>query len=147
MSSKPTRVRPSRRKPSRRPRRPRLHPSNWLLYQATRLIPVLIAVAAVLATVMVLGDTAVYAAEAGVPVPLAADSIQTVVNNIRGWLVGILVAVATLFLTVGGLRYLAANGDPGETEKGKLAMKSAAIGYGLALLAPLFVTIVGEWVK
>ncbi|WP_431944488.1 pilin [Micromonospora marina] len=118
-----------------------------MLYQATRLIPTLIVVAAVLTTVTVLGDTAAYAADAGAPVPLAADSIEAVVNNIRVWLVGILVAVATLFLTVGGLRYLAANGDPSETEKGKLAMKSAAIGYALALLAPLFVTIVGGWVK
>jgi hypothetical protein len=78
---------------------------------------------------------------------LAADSIEAVVNNIRGWLVGILVAVATLFLTVGGLRILAAGGDPGENEKGKLALKSAAAGYALALLAPLLVKIVGDWVK
>ncbi|MEV6299889.1 pilin [Actinoplanes sp. NPDC051861] len=76
----------------------------------------------------------------------AAESIEQVVTNIRTWLVGILVAVATLFLTVGGLRYAAANGDPGEVEKAKLALRSAAIGYGLALLAPLFVTIVGQWV-
>lgn len=76
----------------------------------------------------------------------AAESIQQVVNNIRTWLVGILVAVATLFLTVGGLRYAAANGDPGEVEKAKLALRSAAIGYALAMLAPLFVTIVGQWV-
>ncbi|SBT54302.1 pilin [Micromonospora narathiwatensis] len=147
MTSKPTREPASRRKPLPRPRRPRLHPSDWMLYQATRLIPALILVAAVLATVIVLGDTAAYAADAGAPLPLAADSIEAVVNNITSWLVGILVAVATLFLTVGGLRYLAANGDPSETEKGKLAMKSAAIGYALALLAPLFVRIVGEWVK
>ncbi len=144
MSNKSPSARRSRRRWSRRPRRPRLHPGNWVLYQATRTMPVLIVVAAALATVMVLGDTAAYAAEAGVPMPLAAESIEAVVNNIRVWLVGILAAVATLFLTVGGLRYLAANGDPGETEKGKLAMKSAAIGYGLALLAPLFVTIVGQ---
>ena len=66
------------------------------------------------------------------------------VNNIRTWLVAILVAVATLFLTIGGLRLMWANGDPGEAEKGKAALKSAAIGYALALLAPLIVTIVGE---
>ena len=87
---------------------------------------------------------AAHAADGAV---LAADSIQTVVNNIRTWLVGILVAVATLFLTVGGLRYLAANGDPGEVEKAKMTLRSAALGYALALLAPLFVTIVGGWVK
>ena len=37
-------------------------------------------------------------------------------------------------------------GDPAEVEKAKLTLRSAAIGYGLALLAPLFVTIVGKWV-
>jgi hypothetical protein len=76
----------------------------------------------------------------------AAESIDAVVNNIRTWLVGILVAIATLFLTAGALRYLAANGDPGEIEKAKLALKSAAIGYGLAMLAPLFMTILAQWV-
>jgi hypothetical protein len=86
------------------------------------------------------------AAHAAAPVPVAAESIEAVVNNIRTWLVGILVAVATLFLTIGGLRLMWANGDPGEAEKGKAALKSAAIGYGLALLAPLIVTIVGSWV-
>ncbi|QOC92231.1 pilin [Micromonospora craniellae] len=105
---------------------------------------------------VVLGAAAVTVALAAVPVAayaaeptsavLAAESIQQVANRIRAWLVSILVAVATLFLTVGGLRYLAANGDPGEVEKAKLALRSAAIGYGLALLAPLFVTIVGAWV-
>ncbi|WP_433533679.1 pilin [Micromonospora sp. CA-263727] len=106
--------------------------------------------------VMLLGAAAVAVALAAVPdtayaaepasVVLSAESIQQVANRIRAWLVGILVAVATLFLTVGGLRYLAANGDPGEVEKAKLTLRSAAIGYGLALLAPLFVTIVGAWV-
>ncbi|TCB91654.1 hypothetical protein E0H26_25585 [Micromonospora zingiberis] len=105
---------------------------------------------------VVLGTAAVTVALAAVPIAahaaepasvmLAAESIQQVANRIRAWLVSILVAVATLFLTVGGLRYLAANGDPGEVEKAKLALRSAAIGYALALLAPLFVTIVGAWV-
>ncbi|NIL64985.1 hypothetical protein HCB39_29455, partial [Salinispora arenicola] len=65
---------------------------------------------------------------------MAAESIQQVADRIRTWLVGILVVFdATLFLTVGGLRYLAANGDPGEVEKAKLTLRSAAIGYALAL--------------
>jgi predicted small integral membrane protein len=94
---------------------------------------------------LVVGPQAVYAADTG-RVLAAAASIQQVVNNIRAWLVAILVAVATLFLTVGGLRYLAANGDPGEVEKAKSTLRSATLGYALALLAPLFVTIVGKWV-
>ncbi|MBX7265637.1 hypothetical protein KIF24_06005 [Micromonospora sp. Llam7] len=101
--------------------------------------------AAAVAVTLVAVPTVAHAAEPA-SVVLAAESIQQVANNIRAWHVGILVAVATLFLTVGGLRYLATNGDPGEVEKAKLALRSAAIGYALALLAPLFVTIVGAWV-
>ena len=119
--------------------------SVWLLYQATRLIPVFMLVTALTATALVVVHGIAYAAE-GDPAPGGPASIDQVANNIRTWLVGILVAVATLFLTVGALRYLAANGDPGEVEKAKLALRSAAIGYALALLAPLLVAIVGQWV-
>ncbi|MBB5157418.1 hypothetical protein BJ970_004952 [Saccharopolyspora phatthalungensis] len=62
-------------------------------------------------------------------------------NNIRNWLMGILAGLATVFLTVGGVRYVMAGGEPGEVEKAKQAFKSAGIGYGLAALAPLVVTI------
>ncbi|WP_286160264.1 pilin [Streptomyces yunnanensis] len=44
-------------------------------------------------------------------------------------------------LTFGGLRYLMAGGDPGEVESAKRALKAAAIGYGLAVLAPALVTV------
>jgi len=54
---------------------------------------------------------------------------------------GILAALATVFLTLGGVRYVLQNGDPGEVEKAKQAFKAAAIGYGLAALAPLVVTL------
>jgi hypothetical protein len=56
--------------------------------------------------------------------------------------VGILAALATLFLTVGGIRYVMAGGDPGEVEKAKGAFKSAGLGYALAALAPLVVSII-----
>ena len=72
---------------------------------------------------------------------LAADSISTVISNMTAWLVGILAVVATFFLTLGGLRYLAAGGDPGEVEKAKAALRNAGIGYGLAVLAPVVVTV------
>jgi hypothetical protein len=73
--------------------------------------------------------------------PLAADSISQVISNTTLWLVGILAGAATLFLTLGGVRYLMAGGDPAEVEKAKTALKSAAIGYALALLAPVIVTV------
>jgi Type IV secretion system pilin len=83
---------------------------------------------------------------AGVPVLadghlLAADSISQVISNTTVWITGILAGLATLFLTIGGVRYLMADGDPAGVEKAKAALRSAAIGYGLAILAPVIVTI------
>ena len=75
------------------------------------------------------------------PVPLAADSISKVVTNTTVWIVGILAGLATLFLTLGGVRYLMAGGDPAEVEKAKTALRSAAIGYALAILAPVIVAV------
>jgi hypothetical protein len=60
------------------------------------------------------------------------------------WITGIIAAVATLFLTIGGARYLMAGGDPAEVEKAKGSLKSAGIGYGLALLAPVILTILQQ---
>jgi Type IV secretion system pilin len=72
---------------------------------------------------------------------VAVNDLPTVVRNITAWIVGIIATVATLFLTIGGARYLMAGGDPSEVERAKAALKSAGIGYGLALLAPVFMTI------
>ena len=73
--------------------------------------------------------------------PLAADSISQVLNNTTLWIIGILAGLATLMLTLGGVRYLLANGDPAQVEQAKTALRSAAIGYGLAILAPVIVTV------
>ncbi|QFU86759.1 pilin [Amycolatopsis sp. YIM 10] len=70
-----------------------------------------------------------------------AQTIDEVLSNIRNWIMGILAGVAVVFLTIGGLRYLMASGDPGEIEKAKGAFKAAGIGFGLAALAPLVVEI------
>jgi hypothetical protein len=67
--------------------------------------------------------------------------LNGVIDSLRTWLVGILATLATLFLTIGGIRYLLAGGDPMQVERAKTALKSAAIGYALAVLAPLLVTI------
>jgi hypothetical protein len=73
---------------------------------------------------------------------LAADpTIQGVIDRLRLLLVGLLVALATLVLTVGGVRYLAAGGDPGEIQKAKAMFKAAAVGYAVAALAPTLVAI------
>jgi len=71
-------------------------------------------------------------------------SLPGVIDSLRNWLVGLLAALATLFLTIGGLRYITAGGDPAQVERAKTALKSAAIGYALAALAPLLVSILAS---
>lgn len=70
-----------------------------------------------------------------------AGSIDQVLTNIRNWLMGILAGLATVFLSIGGVRYVMGGGDPGEIEKAKTSFKAAGIGYCLAALAPLVVTV------
>ncbi|MFE1961539.1 pilin [Streptomyces sp. NPDC059479] len=89
---------------------------------------------------MLVGGPAAHAVEAGQMLALA-QSVDEVLDNIRNWIMEILAGVATVFLSVGGLRYVMAGGDPGEVEKAKTAFKSAGWGYGLAALAPLVVQI------
>ncbi|GEM_PF-1155917 len=115
----------------------------------TRALPVLAIATIVVATVLAPTGVAHAAPPGGEPVFLAAPAanLEAVVENLRAWLIAILAGLATLFLTIGAVRYLAAGGDPGEVEKAKVALKSAAIGYALAVLAPVLVTLVGKLVS
>ena len=76
------------------------------------------------------------------PAALAASDINTVISNLRVWITGLLAGLATLLLMIGGLRYLLAGGDPGMHERAKGSIRAALIGYALALLAPVLVSIV-----
>jgi hypothetical protein len=76
--------------------------------------------------------------------PPAVNDLATVINNLRFWVIGFLATLATLFLVIGGARYLVSGGDPSEVERAKEALKSAAVGYGLALLAPVFLSILNS---
>jgi hypothetical protein len=80
------------------------------------------------------------------PLILAANDLPTIIGNITTWIIGLLIGVATLFFTIGGLRYLAAGGDPTEVEKAKSAFKSALVGYALAVLAPVLLGVVRGWI-
>ncbi|MEU8056033.1 pilin [Microbispora bryophytorum] len=71
----------------------------------------------------------------------APSSLNEVIDNLRNVIVGLLVALATLFLTIGGVRYILAGGDPSEVEAAKKTLRYAGIGYGIATLAPLLVSI------
>ncbi|MFI0420460.1 hypothetical protein [Spongiactinospora sp. 9N601] len=79
--------------------------------------------------------------------PTRPEDLGRVFDNTRTWLVGLLAALATLMLTVGGVRYLIAGGDPGEVHKAKAALKASAFGYTLAVLAPLLVNVLRHLVS
>jgi hypothetical protein len=102
----------------------------------------LVRAASVLAATVLITAATVYPAGAAGPLPVAAPhDLPTIIRNLTVWIVGILAGVATLFLTVGGVRYLMAGGDPAEVERAKSALKSAAVGYALAVLAPVLLQI------
>ena len=71
----------------------------------------------------------------------AVGDINGLIDSIRNWVAGLLAGLATLFLTLGGLRYLTAGGNQRAVEEGKGAIKSALIGYALAALSPMLVDI------
>ena len=78
------------------------------------------------------------------PAAFAATDLNQVISNLRTWLTSLLAAVATLFLLIGGVRYIFAAGDPGMHEKAKGAIRNAMVGYALALLAPALTAIVQQ---
>lgn len=98
-----------------------------------------LAVAALAVVGLVLA--AVPGQAATVHVVALAGSLDQVLTNLRNWIMGILALVATVFLTIGGTRYVISGGDAGEVSKAKDCFKNAALGYALAALAPLVVQI------
>ncbi|MFF4415676.1 hypothetical protein ACFYY8_24375 [Streptosporangium sp. NPDC001559] len=121
------------------PDRPPIPP--WLAWvrQARQVLIVTTTVAllvAFAATAVLAESDAITAAA-----PSNPDQLGRVFGNLRTWLISLLTTLATLMLTIGGLRYLIAGGDPGEVQKAKAALKAAALGYALAVLAPLFVNV------
>jgi hypothetical protein len=87
-------------------------------------------------TLSVLADLA-----AAAPPPAAPKTLPEVIAGITGWIMGIIAVVATMFLVIGGLRYMAAGGDPAHVEQAKGNLKSALIGYALAVLSPVILQI------
>ena len=71
----------------------------------------------------------------------AAKTIPQVIDGITGWIMGIIAVVATMFLAIGGLRYMAAGGDPAQVEQAKGNFKSALYGYALAFLSPVILQV------
>jgi hypothetical protein len=119
--------------------RARLRAPNILLTTAARRA-VRVATPVGAATLILLISSAVHADPAGVTV--AANSLPQVVANLQTWIMGILAAVATLFLVLAGVYWATAGGDPAQVDKAKGALKNALVGYGLAVLAPILLQVV-----
>jgi hypothetical protein len=88
--------------------------------------------------VSAVGDLISAASEPSTP---AVKSIPEVIDGLKLWIMGILAAVATLFLVIGGLRYMTAGGDPAQAEQAKGNFKAALAGYALAILAPVILQV------
>jgi hypothetical protein len=91
-----------------------------------------------MSTLTVLSD---LAAAADPQLLAAPKSIEQVIDGITGWIMGIIAVVATMFLVIGGLRYMAAGGDPAQVEQAKGNFKSALVGYALAVLSPVVLQV------
>jgi hypothetical protein len=55
----------------------------------------------------------------------AASDLNSVIDSVRDWVAGLLIALSTLFLSVGGVRYITAQGDP-RSEVERLAGKNGS---------------------
>ncbi|MFF0458505.1 pilin [Nocardia africana] len=107
--------------------------------RSSRRLAVTVAIAAGSVIIVVCAAAAPAGAS---PVVLAvAGSLNEVCDRLRNWLVAILATIATTYLTVGGVRYVLSGGDAGEVERAKSAVRSAMIGYALAILAPVVVNV------
>ena len=90
---------------------------------------------------LALAGLAVMVGAAPASAQAAGPNLGSVIDALRIWMVGLLAGLATLFLTVGGIRYLLAGGDPSQVERAKQSLRSAAVGYAVAALAPVLVAI------
>jgi hypothetical protein len=97
---------------------------------------------AVLVLLLLSTPAAAYADAHPDMVVLAANTLPAVIRNLQTWVMGILAALATLFLVLAGVYWATAGGDPAQVDKAKGALKNALIGYGLAVLAPVLLQVV-----
>jgi len=88
------------------------------------------------------GGIAIVAALSTSVTASAANDLATVVDKTQGWVAGIVFALATLFLTIGGVKYLIAGGNQRLVEEAKQSIRSALAGYVIAILAPVLAGIV-----
>lgn len=71
----------------------------------------------------------------------STSDVREVVDRLRMVIIALASAIGTLFLTIAGLRWMLAGGDPGQVDGAKRALTGAAIGYGIAVLATVLMAI------
>lgn len=79
------------------------------------------------------------------PAEATAAPLVAVVNRIYLVIMVLATALGTLFLTIAGVRWLVAGGEPGSIDGAKRALTGVAIGYGIAVLATVLMSIL-EWI-
>jgi type IV secretory pathway VirB2 component (pilin) len=72
------------------------------------------------------------------------NPIGGIFNTIFLFLIGIVGGLAIIFIVIGGIRYIMAQGDPKATDSAKNQITAAIIGLVVALLAVVIVLIVGN---
>jgi hypothetical protein len=70
------------------------------------------------------------------------QAIVAVLNNIQNLLLLGIGSLALVMLTVGGIRYVLAQGDPELIRHAKHTVRNALLGLAVALLAPVLVALV-----
>ena len=68
--------------------------------------------------------------------------IVNVLNNIQNLLLLGIGSLAVVMLTVGGVRYVLAQGDQEQLRHAKHTVRNALLGLALALLAPVLIALV-----
>lgn len=69
---------------------------------------------------------------------------QGAVKNILSIVIGIIAAIAVLFVAIGGLRYVLSQGDPQAVSKAKSTIVYALIGLAFAVFAQVIVVVVAR---
>ncbi|WP_026124609.1 pilin [Nocardiopsis baichengensis] len=87
-----------------------------------------------------MGAEAAWAQGAGPAMESTAD-IREVIDRLREVIVALASAIGTLFLTVAGIRWLMAGGDPSQVDAAKKSLSGAGIGYGIAVLATVLMAV------
>jgi hypothetical protein len=97
------------------------------------------------ATFSLLATPAVAFADTSLGSPASkVTDLGSLFQIVFNFLIGIVGALAIIFLIIGGIRYILAHGDEKATKSAKDQITAALVGLVIALLAVVIVIIVGN---